>query len=41
MIRGVIDVSGLVGANRNQIKRELMTMWQIVEQVREETTVAV
>jgi hypothetical protein len=28
---------GVIGTNWNQIKRELITMWQIVKQVREET----
>jgi hypothetical protein len=32
---------GVIGTNWNQIKRELITMWQIVKHVREETTVAV
>lgn len=29
---------GVVGTNWNQIKRELIAMWQIVKQVRTETT---
>jgi hypothetical protein len=32
---------GVLGTNWNQIKRELITMWQIVNQVREETAVTV
>jgi hypothetical protein len=32
---------GALGTNWNQIKRELITMWQIVKQVREEITVTV
>lgn len=28
---------GVLGTNWNQIKHELITMWQIVKQVREET----
>jgi hypothetical protein len=31
---------GLLGTNRNQIKRELITMWRIVKAVREEATSA-
>jgi len=31
---------GVLGTNWNQIKREMITMWQIVKQVREETAVA-
>jgi len=27
---------GVVGTNWNQIKRELIAMWQIVKQIREE-----
>jgi hypothetical protein len=32
---------GVVGTNWNQIKRELITMWQIVNQVRKEAPVTV
>jgi hypothetical protein len=32
---------GVVETNWNQIKRELISMWQIVNQVRAETTVTV
>lgn len=32
---------GVLETNWNQIKRELITMWQIVNKVREETTVTV
>jgi len=28
---------GVVGTNWNQIKRELITMWEIVRQIREST----
>jgi hypothetical protein len=31
---------GVIGTNWDQIKRELITMWQIVKAVREETAVA-
>lgn len=30
-----------IGTNWNQIKRELITMWEIVKAVRQETTAAV
>lgn len=30
----------MLGTNWNQIKRELITMWQIVKAIREENTVA-
>jgi hypothetical protein len=32
---------GVIGTNWNQLKWELIAMWQIVKQVREETTDAV
>jgi len=32
---------GVIGTNWNQIKRELIAMWQIVKQVREENTIVV
>jgi len=31
----------VIGTNWNQIKRELVIMWKIVKQIKEETTVAV
>lgn len=31
---------GTLGTNWKQVKQQLITMWQIVKQVREETTVA-
>jgi hypothetical protein len=33
---GIRVIVGVLGTNWNQIKRELITMWQIVSQVREE-----
>ena len=32
---------GVLGTNWNQIKRELIAMWQIINDAREETTVAI
>jgi hypothetical protein len=36
-----VNMVGVIGTNWNQIKRELITMWQIVNQVRKETPVTV
>jgi hypothetical protein len=38
---GMSKMVGVVGTNWNQVKRELIAMWQIVKQVREETVVTV
>jgi hypothetical protein len=32
---------GVIGTNWNQIKRELIMMWQIVKQIRTETATAI
>jgi hypothetical protein len=37
----ISEMVGVLGTNWNQIKLELLTMWQIVKQVREETGVVV